>query len=186
MNRLPTLSTVEIAADRVVLRKLRAADRDGIIELQTDAEVWAHLGGPQPREAIERRLDEISLDNTTASPDSFVVADRATDDFLGTVELKRRAAELPGHVTEDGGELELGYVMRRASWGTGLAFEAATAVLRTAAAELPDQPVLIVTQTANERSLRLAARLGFRPVSTFEQYGAEQTLGVAALHSFRT
>lgn len=30
-----------------------------------------------------------------------------------------------------------------------------------------------------------AARLGFRPVTTFEQYGAEQTLAVAQLRSLR-
>jgi hypothetical protein len=51
----------------------------------------------------------------------------ATDDLIGTVELKRRAADLPGHVTEDGEELELGYLLRPDAWGAGLAFEAATA-----------------------------------------------------------
>nr|WP_083897890.1 GNAT family N-acetyltransferase [Nocardia vinacea] len=55
--------------------------------------------------------------------------------------------------------------MRPDTWGAGPATEAATAVLRAAADELPDQPVLIVPQTANRRSLRLAVRLGFqRPV----------------------
>jgi len=179
------LSAVQIATDRVLLRKARDADRERLIELQTDPEVWAYLGGPRPREAVEQRLDEIGLANVTASPGVFVIADRATDELLGTLVLKRRAADLPGHVTDDGEELELGYVMRRDAWGAGLAFEAATAALRAAADELPDQPVIIVTQTANERSLRLAVRLGFQPVSTFEQYDAEQTLGLASLHSFK-
>ncbi|MER6563509.1 GNAT family N-acetyltransferase, partial [Streptomyces sp. NPDC001027] len=67
----------------------------------------------------------------------------------------------------------------------GLALEAATAALRAAAGELPDQPVLIVTQSANERSLRLAARLGFQRVGAFEAYDAEQTLAVAHLHAFK-
>lgn len=58
-------------------------------------------------------------------------------------------------------------------------------MLRAAADELPDQPVLIATQTANKRSLRLAARLGFQPVSTFEWFDAGQTLCRAALHSFK-
>jgi RimJ/RimL family protein N-acetyltransferase len=53
-------------------------------------------------------------------------------------------------------------VLRRDTWGAGLAFEAASAALRAAAAELPDQPVLVVTQTANRRARRLADRLGFR------------------------
>jgi len=76
-------------------------------------------------------------------------------------------------------------MLHRDAWGLGLAFEAATAVLRAAAAELPDQPVILITQTANQRSLRLAARLGFQPVSTFEAFDAEQTLCRADLHSFK-
>ncbi|MGY0235420.1 GNAT family N-acetyltransferase [Longispora urticae] len=84
------------------------------------------------------------------------------------------------------GKLELGYLLRRDAWGAGLAYEASAAALRAAAAELPDQPVILVTQSANARSLRLAARLGFQPVGTFEQFDAEQTLGrLASLHSFQ-
>ena len=76
-------------------------------------------------------------------------------------------------------------MLRRGSWGAGLAFEAAAAALRAAAGELPDQPVLLVTQTANDRSRRLAGRLGFQEVSVFEEFGAQQTLALAALSSFR-
>ena len=170
--------------DRIVLRAAHDADRDGLIELQTDPQVRTHLGGPRPRAEVEQRLDAIGTANVTASPGVYVIANKATDELLGTLTLNRRAAELPGHVTETGGELELSYVLRRSAWGAGLAFEAATIALRAAAAELPDQPVIIVTQTANERSLKLAERLGFRPVDTFEQFGAEQTLCVANLHTF--
>ncbi|SDM11266.1 acetyltransferase [Nonomuraea jiangxiensis] len=45
---------------------------------------------------------------------------------------------------------------------------------------------MVVTQTANRRSLRLAVRLGFRQVGTFEEFGAEQALYTAGLHSFTT
>ncbi len=34
------------------------------------------------------------------------------------------------------------------------------------------------TQTANEASMRVAAKLGFTEVERFEDYGAEQWLGV--------
>lgn len=67
--------------------------------------------------------------------------------------------------------------------GSRFAFEAATAALR-AAGELPDQPVLVVTHSANDRARRLAGRLGFREVGAFEEYDAQQTLTVAPLGSF--
>jgi RimJ/RimL family protein N-acetyltransferase len=186
MSQLPMLSAVEIATDRVVLRKGRDADRERLIELQTDPEVWAYLGGPRVREALEQRLDEVGGPAAaTATPGVFIIADKATDELIGTLEVKRRAADLPGHVIEGGEELELGYLLRPDVWGAGLAFEAATAALRATADELPDQPVIILTQSANERSLKLAARLGFQPVKTFVQYDAEQTLAVADLHSFK-
>lgn len=185
MSELPLPSAVEITADRVLLRKARDGDREGLIELRTDAEVGAYIGGPSRREDVERRLDTIGVVNATAAPGAYVIADRATDDLIGTLFLSRRAADLPGHVAEAGGELELGYLLRRRAWGAGLAFEAISAALRAAADELPDQPVILLTQTANERSVRLAVRLGFRQVDTFEWYDAEQMLGVASLHSFR-
>lgn len=184
-SRSSTLSATQIASDRLLLRKALDGDREGLIELQTDPQVRAYLGGPRPRDAVERFLDAVGTASTTSRPGTYVVADRTTDRLLGTLMLDRRSADRPGHVTDDGEELELSYVLRRSAWGAGLAFEAATAALRTAADELPDQPVLVVTQTGNERSLRLAARLGFRRVRTFVEFGAEQTLGVASLHSFK-
>lgn len=179
-----TLSATEITTPRLRLREAHDADRAGLIELQTDPEVRLHLGGPRPRSAVEQYFDAMGVAHVTDKPGTFVVADRTTDDLVGVLLIHRRPVDLPGHVTEQGGELELTYVLRRAVWGTGLAFEAATAALRAVACELPDQPVLIVTRTANTRSLDLAARLGFRRVSTFEAYEAEQTLAVADLHAF--
>ncbi|MBX9362060.1 GNAT family N-acetyltransferase [Streptomyces sp. WAC04114] len=180
----PTLSATEITTPRLRLRAAHDADRAGLIELQTDPQVRLHLGGPRPRSAVEQYFDARDVAHVTDQPGTFVIADRTTDDLLGVLLINRRPADLPGHVSEEGGELELTYVLRRAAWGAGLAFEAATAALRTAASELPDQPVLIVTQTANTRSLGLASRLGFRRVGTFEAYEAEQTLAVAGLHTF--
>lgn len=185
MSRLPTLSAPEIATDRLVLRKAHDNDRAGLIDLQTDPAVRTYLGGPRSRSDVEQYLNAIGVANVTAAPGVYVIADNNTNLLIGTLMLCRRSADQPGHVTEDGEELELTYVLRRDAWGAGFAFEAASAVLRAAATELPDQPVLIVTQTANDRSLKLATRLGFQPVGTFEAFGALQTLATARLQSFK-
>lgn len=185
MGRLPTPSATEITSDRLLLRKAHNTDREGLIELYTDHEIRAYLGGPRPRSDVEQYLDTLGTANTTSKPGSYVIADNTTNRLIGTLMLDRRSADRPGHITEDGEELELSYVLRRSAWGAGLAFEAATVALRAAADELPDQPVLVVTQSANQRSLKLATRLGFHHVNTFEEFGAEQTLGAARLHSFK-
>lgn len=180
-----TLSAERVESDRLVLRKAQDIDREGLVEIFTDAEVRAHLGGARPREEVEQFLDTVGTAGVTALPGGYVIADRETDRLVGILGLSRRPADRPGHVTPEGEELELSYVLRRGAWGTGLAFEAATAALRAAAQELPDQPVLVVTQTANHRARKLADRLGFQEVDTFQEHDAEQTLAVAALHSFR-
>ncbi len=184
MTSPPTLSAAVIESDRLVLRKARASDREGIVEVLTDPEVRSFLGGPRSREGVEQFLDQAGVSRTTAAAGSYVIADRQTDRFVGVLELGRRAVDRPGHVSDGGEELELSYVLRRDAWGGGLAFEAATAALRAAAGELPDQPVLVVTQTANHRARQLANRLGFQEVGAFEEYGAQQTLAVASLGAF--
>ncbi len=90
---------------------------------------------------------------------------------IGQVILKR--------ATEHGaGKAELGYMFLPHTWGFGYAAEACAAALDWLDHALPGEPVVLKTQTANARSMRLAARLGFTEVERFEAWGAEQWLGL--------
>lgn len=180
-----TVTVPVIDGDRVVLRKARDGDVEGVIEIQVDARVRRFLGGPRPERDVRAGLESVGAAELLAGAGCYVVASQETDEMLGTMVLDRRGPEMPGHLDDGGNELELTYVFRRLAWGRGYAVEAARLLLRGAAAELCDQPVLIVTQTANHASLRVAERLGFAIVDTFEQWGAEQTLATAQLHAFR-
>lgn len=179
------MTALFIDAGDLVLRKALEHDREPLIDHVTDPEVRAHLGGARPRDTAARHLDEAGVAAVTDAPGSFVIADKLTDAFVGTMSLTRRGVHHPRHVRPTGKELELSYTLNRPAWGRGLAYRSATAVLRTAAAELPDEPVIVVTQSANIRSLNLARRLGFVAASTFEEFGAEQTLAVVNLHDHR-
>lgn len=180
----PTMTALRIDAGEVILRKAREDDREAIISHVTDPDVRAHLGGPQPRDGVERDLDEAGISAVTDAPGAFLIADKPSDDFVGTMSLTRRGVHHPGHISPDGEELELAYTLSPSAWGRGLAFAAATALLRRAAADLPAEPVIIVTQSANARSLSLARRLGFVPAMTFDEFGCEQTLAVVDLGEF--
>jgi RimJ/RimL family protein N-acetyltransferase len=161
-----------IKTERLVLREPEARDRAAVIELFASPAVGTYIGGPQPRAELERTVPEVPR----RRPGLFVVdLDTA---MIGMVTLDRRDAERRGHVSPDAGEAELGYMFLPQAWGRGYAAEACAAALDWFAGALPGEPVVLCTQTANDRSMRLAAKLGFTEVERFEEYGAQQWFGV--------
>ncbi|WP_030378665.1 MULTISPECIES: GNAT family N-acetyltransferase [unclassified Streptomyces] len=160
-----------IRTERLVLRESEARDRAAFIELFASPEVRAHLGGPQSRHELERVIPEVP----GRRPGVFVVdLDGAA---IGTVTLDRRDAERPGHLGPSGEEAELGYMFLPRAWGHGYAAEACAAALDWFATAFPGEPVVLCTQTANTRSMRLAAQLGFTETARFEEFDAEQWFG---------
>ncbi len=157
-----------IRTERLVLRESEARDRAAFIELLASPEVGTYLGGPRPRDELERAMPGAP----ERRPGHFIVdLDGA---MIGTITLDRAT----GHVRPAAGEAELGYMFLPEAWGCGYAAEACAAALDWFAGALPGEPVVLATQTANVRSMRLAAKLGFIEVERFEDYGAEQWFGV--------
>ncbi|MFB7253018.1 GNAT family N-acetyltransferase [Streptomyces nojiriensis] len=161
-----------IRTERLVLRQSESQDRAAFIELFASPEVGAYVGGARPRVELEHAAPEVP----GRRPGFFVIdVDGA---MIGMITLDRRAAERRGHVRPEAGEAELGCMFLPEAWGHGYAAEACTAALDWFAAAHPGEPVVLCTQTANDRALRLATKLGFTEVQRFEEYGAEQWFGV--------
>ncbi|MEV7042567.1 GNAT family N-acetyltransferase [Amycolatopsis sp. NPDC051061] len=155
-----------IKTERLVLRESEARDRATFIELFASPEVGTYIGGPQPRDALERATAEVP----GRRPGLFVV--ELDGAMIGMITLDPRDEK--EHVRP---ETELGYLFLPHVWGHGYAAEACAAALGWFARARPGEPVVLCTQTANDRSMRLAAKLGFTEVERFEAYGAEQWLG---------
>jgi RimJ/RimL family protein N-acetyltransferase len=160
-----------IRTERLVLRESTAGDRATFLELQTSEDVNAYLGGPQPRGEVENRLGEVP----GRRPGVFVVDLDGT--MIGAVMLERRNLGPDDRVRPGTGEVDLGYLFLPEAWGHGYAREACAAALAWFAATCPGESVVLCTQSANARSMRLAARLGFIEVGRFERWGAEQWFG---------
>ncbi|MFE1770670.1 GNAT family N-acetyltransferase [Streptomyces sp. NPDC059008] len=150
------------------LREPAARDRAAVIELLASPEVGTYLGGPRPRDELEREMPEVP----GRHPGRFTVdLDGA---MIGQITLYRDT----GHLRQAAGKTELGYLFLPQTWGRGYAGEACAAALDWFACALPGEPVVLATQTANVRSMRLAGKLGFVEVERFEAYGAEQWFGM--------
>ena len=145
-----------------MLRESEAKDRASVIELLASPEVGTYIGGHRPRDQLELDVPEVP----GRRPGFFVVDLEGA--MIGTITLDRGET----------GAAELGYLFLPGTWGRGYAVEACAAALDWFAVALPGEPVVLRTQTANDRSMRVAAKLGFIELERFAAYGAEQWSGV--------
>ncbi|MER7585018.1 GNAT family N-acetyltransferase [Kitasatospora sp. NPDC097691] len=157
-----------IRTERLMLREPEARDRAAFIELLASRRVHTYLGGPRLRDVLEREM----LGVPERWPGSFVVdLDGA---MIGQILLRRATEHRRPAAT---GKADLGYLFLPQAWGRGYAAEACAAALDWFDGALPGEPVVLTTQTANDRSMRLAAKLGFTEVERYQAWDAEQWLG---------
>lgn len=151
-----------------MLREPEARDRAAFIELLASPDVGTYIGGPRPRDELEREMP-----GTPGRRPGLFIVDLGGA-MIGQVSLSRASGHGPPAAA---GLAELGYLFLPGAWGCGYAAEACAAALGWFAGGLPGEPVVLFTQTANARSMRLAAKLGFIEVERFQAYGAEQWFG---------
>jgi RimJ/RimL family protein N-acetyltransferase len=158
-----------IRTERLVLREPETRDRAAFIELLAAPAVGTYLGGSRPRDELEREMPQ-----APERPLGLFVVE-LDGAMIGQVILRRAIAGCPAAAE---GKAELGYMFLPQAWGFGYAAEACAAALGWLAGELPGEPVVLFTQTANSRSMRLAAKLGFTEVERYRAWGAEQWCGM--------
>ena len=146
---------------RLTLREVGADDVALLIALRTDPEVRRYLGGPM---SLDEATAMAAL-NISYSHGKFVATRRDSQEPIGLVLIHA------GH-----GGTEISYQFLPSSWSQGLATEAVRCVMDHAFDTEEIEELLIVTQTANERSRRLIERLGLTAGEQFDEHGEQQTI----------
>jgi RimJ/RimL family protein N-acetyltransferase len=152
---------LEIRTDRLLLCRLTAAHLPDLVELDSDPEVMRFISGGEPnsRERYESELLPRML-AWNDEPYGFLAAYEA-DAFVGWFHLRPTVA--PGETM-----LELGYRLRRAAWGRGLATEGGRALVRYAFGELAQPAVDACADPRNAASIHVMEKCGMRYAGRFE------------------
>jgi RimJ/RimL family protein N-acetyltransferase len=143
-----------IETDRLTLRAWTPADAAAFHGIWGDPEViwWGHApdlaaSAAKLREFLGRTAGTHPLLGWRAA------IERSTGSVVGNVLLQPPAFS-PGDV-------EVGWHLARRAWGRGFATEAARALVERAFQELPVPRVVAPIRVGNDRSCRVAERLGF-------------------------
>jgi len=145
----PTLTT-----KRLVVRGFVDDDLEPLAAMNADPEVMRYLGGVRSREWSAASIERCRRQWRELGFGRFAIEEAASHWFVGWVTLE--PAELAGYADD----VEIGWRLVRASWGRGIATEAAMTVLAWAFASLPVDRILAVADTQNAPSVSVMKRLG--------------------------
>lgn len=149
-------TVVVLRTQRLTLSPCSPEDRDEFMELERDPEVMRFLNGGH------------AVDHTRIDPDAPFLMPRGTEPYVWTA---RRTA----HGTfvgwfclwpESDTLAELGYRLRRADWGQGLASEGAAALVDWGFRSAGYDRIMASTMAVNRGSRRVMEKLGMRHMRT--------------------
>jgi RimJ/RimL family protein N-acetyltransferase len=154
-----------LTTDRLDLRPFTPADVGPISATYGDPVVMRYVGHGvvATPDGVQRMLNEYIGHQQRRGFSVWAVIERATGDLIGDA----------GLYTRSDGDVELGYTLRRASWGRGYATEAATAWVQAAFGVLGLEALVAQTDVPNTDSARVLEKAGFTPVGTRMAYGRE-------------
>jgi RimJ/RimL family protein N-acetyltransferase len=145
------MKEVRLETQRLLLRWFREDDFPGYVEIATDPEAMKFIGGPQTQLEAWRAMAAHIGHWYFFGYGVFAVEEKLTGKMIGRIGFMNPPG-WPG--------FELGWTLRRESWGKGYATEGARRALEYAFTELNRDHVISCIAPANVNSIRVAERLG--------------------------
>lgn len=145
----------QLESERLLLRGLEPGDLDAYAAMYADPDVMHHLEGGRPLDrAAAWRSIAVHLGHWQLRGfGQWALIERTSGAFVGRAGLWQPEG-WPG--------LEVGWTLAREHWGRGFATEAARAALQHAFETLAATRVISLIASDNQRSIRVAERIGER------------------------
>ena len=157
---------IVVETERLVLRQFTVDDLEHLVELDSDPEVMHFINGghPTPYEEVRDEILPAFLGYHERGDlyGFFAAIDKADGTFLGWFHYRPRPTDPPN-------QPELGYRLRRAAWGRGLASEGSQALIDRGFADHHVQRVVAETMVVNTASRRVMEKCGMQEVRVFHQ-----------------
>ena len=169
----------ELTTARLRLRQLRPADELPLTAVNLDPEVTRYLN-PSAGASTRAFLDAAQSHWDRHRCGFYALQLRApygASELLGFV-----GVAFPGFLPSLAHRLELGWRLRRDAWGHGYATEAATAVRDHALTVLGVGDLISIIHPENERSRRVAGKLGMTVETEVLNPRLERSVEVWSLH----
>ncbi len=145
---------MELITEHLLLRRLTAEHFEPFAVMNAEPEVRRYIGdGPLSREDAWWQLARYIGHWELRGYGMWALTDRASDTMVGYA----------GLLDPEGGlGLEVGWALAPSAWGRGYGYQAARAAVGYAHETLDREQVRAVIHPDNDRSIRLAERLGGR------------------------
>jgi ribosomal-protein-alanine N-acetyltransferase len=144
-----------LETDRLIMRHLQMTDLEDLFALYRDPDIRRYF--PEGTLTLEETRDELEwfLNGHPEHPQLglWATIDKQTDQFIG------RCGLLPWTI-EDQSEVEVAYLLSKASWGKGLATEAARAIASYGFEQLGLTRLICLIDPDNRASINVAEKTG--------------------------
>ncbi|MBD1383346.1 GNAT family N-acetyltransferase [Metabacillus arenae] len=163
------MNRVVISTKRLNLRKMRIDDVENLQEIFSDQIAMKYY--PSTKNEKET-ISWISwtIDNyKNYGAGLWIVERKDTGAFLGQCGIVPQ--KIDGKT-----EMEIGYLFARRSWGNGYATEAAGACKEYGFGQLQLSKLISLPDVKNERSIKVAKRIGMKAEKTINKWGKEVLL----------
>jgi [ribosomal protein S5]-alanine N-acetyltransferase len=147
---------MQLTTSRLMIREPVAEDFPAVFEIFGSADVRRFEGPPQTEAEVYAALVRAIQCGQSEPRTAFrpVITYREDGRVCGTISLRLNNSEI--------NEWEIGWMLRQADWGKGIAAEAARAVLEFAFTQLEAHRVVAFCHAGNRQSVRVMEKIGMQ------------------------